>query len=127
MYRGRRWAGLCLISNAAMSWRAFTKAVSRRAYPPVMAIFGMRGKFTRKAHEQMLRGVECTVILATTSLSTNWWLDWVHGKALVWPIQRVRFVGHEQDFPKDLALLVYALGLEPGYKPRMNWKGTKST
>jgi phage N-6-adenine-methyltransferase len=84
--------------------------------------FSMFGKFTRKAWEQKQACVECSIVLAIASLATNWWQAWVHDKALVMPINRPRFVGHEHDFPKDMALLIYSPSLAPGYEPRWNWK-----
>lgn len=84
--------------------------------------FRMFGKFTARAHQQAVDGECNTCLLAIASLSTNWWKENVHGKARVIPIQRPRFVGHDADFPKDMAMLLYGPDFEPGYEERWDWK-----
>jgi hypothetical protein len=84
--------------------------------------FRMFGKFTARAHEQWESHGCQTILLAIASLSTNWWKNNAHGKCRVVPIQRPRFVGHEADFPKDMALLVYAMGGRGVYEERWDWK-----
>lgn len=82
--------------------------------------FRMFAEFTRKAAEQRLRDVE-TVMLAIASISTNWWAGSVHDIASVYPIPRIRFVGHEGLFPKDLVLLRYGRDV-PRYHRRLEWR-----
>lgn len=45
--------------------------------------------------------------LTPAGISTNWFRDCVEPNARVYAINRMRFVGHEQDFPKDLMLSVF--------------------
>lgn len=65
------------------------------------------------------KAYECqrpVVVLVPASVGSNWWRDWVHEKALVLFLNgRIQFVGHTAGYPKDLALLLYGTGIEPGY------------
>ncbi len=62
-------------------------------------------------------------VLVPASVGSNWWRDYVHGKAWVNFLNgRIQFVGHKAGYPKDLALIVY--GLEPGYDI-WTWKTKK--
>lgn len=48
------------------------------------------------------------LVLVPAAVGSNWWADHVHNKAAVYFIRpRLVFKGHEQGYPKDLALLVY--------------------
>ena len=85
--------------------------------------FRLFGKFTAKAAEQQARGVE-TVMLVTASISCNWWQEHVHKvPTIVYPIKRIKFVGHDTLFPKDLALLHYGKWYprEAVYNHRLDW------
>ena len=54
-------------------------------------------------------------VLIPASVGSNWWCEHVHLKAAVYFIRpRLKFIGHEQGYPKDLALVVY--GLPPVYR-----------
>jgi len=54
-------------------------------------------------------------MLIPASVGSNWWRDWVRGKAYVTYLNdRITFVGHDYVYPKDLALLLYAPYLEGG-------------
>lgn len=62
------------------------------------------------------------LLLVPASVSTNWWADHVDGKARVYFVRpRIKFIGHDQPFPKDLALCLYGVGVAPGYET-WNWK-----
>jgi DNA N-6-adenine-methyltransferase (Dam) len=62
-------------------------------------------------------------LLCPSSVDSNWWADHVHAAARVHFLRpRVKFVGHEQPFPKGLALCAY--GLPPGYEC-WQWKDRK--
>ena len=89
--------------------------------------FRLFGKFTAKAAEQQVHGVD-TVMLVTASISCNWWQWHVHRRAHVFPIKRIKFVGHDTPFPKDLALLYYnplERYVENGYHRRLDWSEPK--
>jgi hypothetical protein len=47
-------------------------------------------------------------MLVPAAVSTNWYAEHVHGKCLaLWVRPRIKFVGHAQTFPKDLALFMF--------------------
>lgn len=55
-------------------------------------------------------------MLLPASVGSNWWRDWVHGKASVRFLNgRIQFVGAKDPYPKDCALLLYSSMLVPGY------------
>lgn len=50
-----------------------------------------------------------TTMLVPASVGSNWYLNWVYGKADVLFLNgRLKFVGHSNYYPKDLMLLIYA-------------------
>jgi len=58
-------------------------------------------------------------LLVPASVGANWYRDWVQPFADVYSVGRMKFVGHEDVYPKDLILAHYwKLG---GYKFR-HWK-----
>ena len=59
-------------------------------------------------------------VLTPASISAKWFRDYVHEKALVIGITRMKFVGHKHQFPKDLMLSVY--GERPGFEV-WEWRG----
>lgn len=73
-------------------------------------------RWVKKAYEQSLRGAKVAV-LVPASVGANWWRDWVHEKAGVVMLNgRIKFVGCEWGYPKDLALLLYGVDPEPAYR-----------
>jgi phage N-6-adenine-methyltransferase len=71
--------------------------------------------WARKGYEESLKGAR-TTMLVPASVGSNWWRDWTHDKAHVLFLNgRITFVGHEDPYPKDLALLIYARGWRAGY------------
>lgn len=53
-------------------------------------------------------------MLSPAAVSTRWFAEHVHGKALVLALRpRIRFVGHEGDCPKDMMISLY--GLRAGF------------
>ena len=53
-----------------------------------------------------------TLFLVPYSAGSNWWRDYVRGKAMVFALQpRLKFIGHTQSYPKDLALCAYGFGV----------------
>lgn len=66
-----------------------------------------------------------TMVLIPAAVGSNWWRDWVHQKADVQFLNgRLTFVGCEDPYPKDCALLLYtpvelACG---GYYDVWNWR-----
>ncbi len=68
-----------------------------------------------KAAEAKQRGQRVAVLIPA-SVGTNWWKDHVHNQAAVWFLNgRIQFVGHDQPYPKDCALLLYNRGYAPVY------------
>jgi len=55
-------------------------------------------------------------MLIPAAVSTNYFAEHIHGKALVLAIRpRIRFVGHPTGFPKDLVLTVWGPWVAPGF------------
>lgn len=68
--------------------------------------------WVKKAQETAYFWGNTVVVLVPASVGSNWWKDHVHLKAAVYFLSpRLKFKGHKQGYPKDLALLVY--GKEP--------------
>lgn len=62
-----------------------------------------------------------TAVLIPASVGANWWRDFVHDKCRVLFLNgRIHFVGCDDPYPKDCALLLY--GEAPGYDV---WSWTK--
>ena len=62
----------------------------------------------RASVERLAEGAR-TLMLLPASVGTNWWRDHVHGKAWVLMLNgRLKFVGCEDVYPKDCALLEYS-------------------
>ena len=72
------------------------------------------GPWAQKCHEN--RGDRSRIaFLVPAGVSTKWFRNYVHEKALVLFISpKLTFVGHEQQYPKDLILAMY--GEKPGYE-----------
>lgn len=77
-----------------------------------------------KAWEEAGKGAH-TIMLVPASTGSNWWRDWVVGKAYITFLNgRVTFKGHTKPYPKDLALLIYAPFVEGG-STTWSWKETQ--
>lgn len=83
--------------------------------------FGNIAPWARKCADEKARGAKI-FFLVPASIDSNWWSEYVHGQACVLPLHpRLKFEGHEDLYPKTLALCVY--GIEPvGYPGRWVWK-----
>lgn len=54
-----------------------------------------------------------TLLLVPASIGTNWWINHVEGKAMVYGLSpRIKFVGAKDPYPKDLALCAYGYGVQ---------------
>lgn len=77
--------------------------------------FGDLAPWVQKAYEESRKGAR-TAMLVPAGVGANWWRDWVHEKASVLFLNgRITFVGHDDAYPKDCALLIYA-GHQPSYE-----------
>lgn len=79
-------------------------------------------RFAARCKAEARRGARI-IMLTPAAVSTNWYAAHVQGHALVYPIKRCRFVGHDADFPKDLMLSLYGWGIS-GWGHFWNWKET---
>lgn len=78
--------------------------------------FGDLRPWVQKAYQESRLGAR-TSMLVPAGVGSNWWRDWVHGKARVLLLNgRITFVGHKQPYPKDCALLLYEPNVIPGYE-----------
>jgi phage N-6-adenine-methyltransferase len=77
--------------------------------------------WTQKCWEESRKGAHIA-LLVPSSTGSNWWREWVTGKAYVTFLNgRITFVGAKDPYPKDLALLLYAPFLEGG-SCTWNWR-----
>ncbi len=66
------------------------------------------GPWVEKAYHETMVNRAKTIVLVPASVGSNWWRDWVHEKCMVYFMNgRVTFVGMEDSYPKDTALLCY--------------------
>lgn len=66
----------------------------------------------------------CIAALVPASVGSNWWNDYVAGKAQVYFLTpRITFMGHKHPYPKDLALLLYRPDVTAGYST-WHWKSS---
>ena len=73
--------------------------------------------WARKCHETPRAAGRRILFLVPASVGSNWWLDYVHDKALVlFTSPRVTFETHSAPYPKDLALVVFSASDKPGYE-----------
>jgi phage N-6-adenine-methyltransferase len=93
-------------SLSAMTWLR-PRALARGwnwLNPP----FSNIGAWVQKAHQQSLFCGARTAVLIPAAVGSNWWRDHVHQKAGVLFLNpRLTFVGCEDPYPKDCALLLY--------------------
>lgn len=89
-----------------IDWRTLWEPV-RWLNPP----FANIGPWAKKCAEcRELRA--WTLLLVPYSAGTKWWNDSVRRKAMVFALfPRFAFVGHNQTYPKDLALCAYGYGV----------------
>lgn len=74
-----------------------------------------------KAWSESLLGAK-TAVLVPAGVGSNWWGNWVHGKAHTLLMHgRVQFVGAEGLYPKDTVVLLYASMCRGGYE-FWNWR-----
>jgi phage N-6-adenine-methyltransferase len=70
--------------------------------------FSRLAPWVQKAYETAQAGGHVAV-LVPAGVGANWWRDWVHEKADVLLLNgRLTFVGCEDPYPKDCALLLYS-------------------
>lgn len=78
-----------------------------------------------KAWNESLLGAY-TAMLVPAGIGSNWWRNWVDGKAYVLILNgRLTFVGETTPYPKDLCVLLYAPFLRGGYAV-WNWRASDS-
>lgn len=83
------------------------------------------GKWVAKAYFETQCNPNCRVImLVPASVSTNWYRDYVDGKAICIPIKRPKFVGQKNVIAKDMMLVIYGGGLS-GWQSPWDWTGGK--
>lgn len=80
------------------------------------------GEWVGKAYMETILNPSCRVImLVPASVSTNWYRDYVEGKAICIPIKRPKFVGQKNVIAKDMMVLVYGSRLS-GWQTPWDWK-----
>ena len=83
--------------------------------------FGMIGKFAKKCARECAGGSKDMhiLMLVPASVGANWYRDHVQPFADVYSVGRMKFVGHEDVYPKDLILAHY---WKPGGYKFRHWK-----
>ena len=77
--------------------------------------FSTIGPWAEKAWDETYLGVS-SMLLLPASVGSNWWKDYVDGKAhVVFLNGRITFVGATTPYPKDCALLIYNPQIRGGY------------
>lgn len=76
-----------------------------------------------KCRAEMALGAEI-LLLVPASMGANWYWDSVNGVAEEWSVGRIKFVGSEHVYPKDLLLAHYRpqLGHHPHAMQRWRWQ-----
>jgi len=83
--------------------------------------FAILTPWVTKARLAALKGAQIAM-LVPAAVGANWWRDWVHDKAHVLFLNgRITFVGADDPYPKDCALLLYTPFCFGGYEC-WNWK-----
>lgn len=78
--------------------------------------FGKLKPWAAKAFKESKRGAH-TAMLVPAAIGSNWWRDFVHGKARVLLLNgRITFVGQTTPYPKDCVLLLFGPNEIPGYE-----------
>jgi len=72
------------------------------------------GPWVEKCCSESRSAFRRVFLLVPASVGSAWRRDYVHKQTRVHFGRRIKFVGHETSYPKDLALCVY--GLTPGYE-----------
>ena len=81
--------------------------------------------WTRKACFEAANGAKIAILLPA-SVGSNWWRNWVNGKAVVLFLNgRLTFVGEKAPYPKDSALLLYWGGVTPALARYSVWDWKK--
>lgn len=87
--------------------------------------FGKIAPFARKCAEQAPAIPGEIIMLVPASVSTEWFAEYVHRRALVLAIRpRLTFVGQEDPYPKDLMLAVFGRWIAPGFET-WRWDGAE--
>jgi phage N-6-adenine-methyltransferase len=81
--------------------------------------FGDIEPWVRKCRWSASQDCDRTILaLVPASVGAEWWTKHVHGHAYALALApRLKFVGADDAYPKDLALLVYGGGHGPGFWP----------
>lgn len=92
--------------SLAQDWRALTHTRVAWLNPPFANIAPWAKKVT-----------ECsglprwTLMLVPASMGSKWWANYVLGKTMVFGVPRMKFVGADHLYPKDLALVCSGYGV----------------
>ena len=90
-------------------WRTSDRGVAF-CNPP----FANIAPWVEKAWKESRRGAR-VLLLLPAGVGSNWWRDWVDGKAFVLLLNgRITFMGETAPYPKDCVLLVYGPEIAPG-------------
>jgi phage N-6-adenine-methyltransferase len=88
--------------------------------------YGNIEQWVKRAYlETRTRAIK-TAVLIPAAVGSNWWRDWVHGKAeALFLNPRITFVGCVDPYPKDCALLLYRPVIETPYDV-WTWKPSRT-
>jgi len=96
-----------IIDSLSIDWQEyFCKDTTLWLNPP----FGNIPQWAKKCAEMRFLP-SWTLLLVPASVGANWWRDYVKDNAMVYYLNgRIKFVGHKDAYPKDLALVAYGFG-----------------
>ncbi len=128
---GKLDVDLAARADNAKAPRFVTPEQNSLTVPWAIEFFGMQGwhnpPFARcdlwaaKCREEAGAATMRVIMLTPASVSTEWFVDHVHGHALVLAVRpRITFVGEPAPFPKDLMLTLWNFG-ETGFDT-WRWK-----
>jgi len=80
------------------------------------------GAWARKCYEEMAYNEVATLFLVPASVGSNWYRDWVYGRAEARFLNgRLIFKGQKDPYPKDLMLVVFDPGIFDGEREARQW------
>ena len=93
--------------SLAVNWKNLFRYPVRWLNPP----FGNVTPWVKKCAECRLMS-SWTLLLVPASVGSKWWDTHVRGKSMRFILNpRIRFVGHKDQYPKDLALCAFGYGV----------------
>ena len=99
---------------AQASWKS-TDRTGRPAWSWLNPEFDNIGPYAQRCLIEREINAAQIALLVPSSTGANWWREFVYRRAFILYLNgRIKFVGHEHAYPKDLALVLYSPIIAPG-------------